>query len=163
MVTRGLGETKERFEKQQRRITRGIRRIMRAIDVKSHRLARERGVTRAQLLSLRSIGRETTTNATELAAQFHLSPSTVVGILDRLESKGYIERARDEADRRIVNVVITESGREFLEGVMDPVAETLEAAINGHTLDDIRRIADGTEELADLLNASDGPDAGQKG
>jgi len=163
MMGRTQGANAEQLKIQQERIAGGIRKIMRSVDVKSHRLAQKEGVTRPQLLNLRYIGRNTKTNATELAKRFHLSPSTIVGILDRLESKGYIERARETADRRIVNINITRAGERFLRKVIDPVMQTIEASINGHSVDDIRRIADGTEELAALLDWSEHGDSDQPG
>jgi DNA-binding MarR family transcriptional regulator len=163
MTERTQGVNAEQLKIQQERIAGGIRRIMRAVDVKSHRLAQKEGVTRPQLMNLRYIGRNTGANATELARRFHLSPSTVVGILDRLESKGYIERARETTDRRVVNISITRAGERFLRRVIDPVMQTIEASINGHSVDDIRRIADGTDELAALLDWSEDRDSDQPG
>lgn len=46
-----------------------------------------------------------------LTEQLHVVPGRVTDILNSLESKGLIERCRDEEDRRKVNVAITEMGR----------------------------------------------------
>jgi DNA-binding MarR family transcriptional regulator len=48
--------------------------------------------------------------ATAISREIHVSPSTVVGILDRLEDKGLIRRERGREDRRIVFVSATEAG-----------------------------------------------------
>lgn len=51
----------------------------------------------------------------DIAGHLRLSRARVSHILDSLESKGYIERNIDPADRRRVIVTITDSGREHAE------------------------------------------------
>lgn len=40
--------------------------------------------------------------------------STLVGVIDRLEEKQFVNRTRDIKDRRIIYIDITEKGREFV-------------------------------------------------
>ncbi|WP_099192295.1 MarR family winged helix-turn-helix transcriptional regulator [Tepidibacter mesophilus] len=40
--------------------------------------------------------------ATDLAKEIGISASTLTGVVDRLVERGYVERVRDEKDRRIV-------------------------------------------------------------
>lgn len=51
---------------------------------------------------------------TELAAQAGVAPSTASRILDALERRGLVRRARSRRDRRGVQVSLTESGRQAL-------------------------------------------------
>ncbi len=44
-------------------------------------------------------------------------------LLDRLEKRGFIERWRDKADRRVVRTRITAAGRKLLAGLDEPVME----------------------------------------
>ncbi|SMF99441.1 Organic hydroperoxide resistance transcriptional regulator [Burkholderia singularis] len=46
----------------------------------------------------------------DIAARLSLDPATVTPLLKRLEALGYIERARDAADERIVRARLTASG-----------------------------------------------------
>lgn len=46
-----------------------------------------------------------------LTGQLHVVPGRMTDILNSLESKGWIERHRDEEDRRRVVVCITEEGK----------------------------------------------------
>jgi len=46
----------------------------------------------------------------DLAAQSVLTPSGLTRVVDRLVREGYVERARCEADARVVYAVITEAG-----------------------------------------------------
>ncbi|WP_373468768.1 MarR family winged helix-turn-helix transcriptional regulator [Acidianus infernus] len=56
-------------------------------------------------------------NVSSLAEFVGVNKSTMVEILDRLESEGMITRSRDEKDRRVVLVKITQKGLEELENV----------------------------------------------
>ncbi len=95
-------------------IVASIRRIMRAIDLHSRRLVEEHGLTGPQLATLRQAARLGRTTIGTLARAVHLSQPTVTGILDRLERRKLVDRTRDCADRRVVNVVVTDAGHQLL-------------------------------------------------
>jgi DNA-binding MarR family transcriptional regulator len=46
-----------------------------------------------------------------IAERLHAEPSNVTVIIDRLESRGLVERGADETDRRVKRVAATEAGR----------------------------------------------------
>ena len=48
----------------------------------------------------------------ELARRCFLTPATLTGVVDTLEKAGYVRRERDDADRRVVWLVLTDAGRE---------------------------------------------------
>ena len=87
-----------------------LRRITRAIDIHSRYLANTFGLTGPQLVCLRVLGRLGQTTPSELARHVALSQATVTGIVDRLARRQLVTRARSEADRRLVEVAITEAG-----------------------------------------------------
>lgn len=95
-------------------IFRSLRRIMRAVDVHSRRLAAEFMVTGPQLLCLQTLHDDGPLTTSALAKLIHLSKSTTVGILDRLEQKGWVSRERSNLDRRVVLVHITADGEACL-------------------------------------------------
>lgn len=95
-------------------IVAALRRLIRAVDLHSRRLAEDHGLTGPQLATLRELARAPAVPASALARAVHLSQATVTGILDRLERHGLVQRARGAADRRTVLVSITALGRERL-------------------------------------------------
>ncbi len=101
------------FETYGLRILRALRRIIQAVDIHSRRLNTEHKVTAPQMLCLYSLAREGTMTLSDLAKQVNLGTSTVNGIVDRLEAKGWAKRNRSDADRRRVYVQLTEPGREL--------------------------------------------------
>ncbi|NNE69851.1 MAG: MarR family transcriptional regulator [Rhodothermales bacterium] len=59
----------------------------------------------------------------------------VTRLLNRLETAGHIERARSRADRRVVEVGITERGRALLE-IMDPEIAEMQLHVSRHLSED---------------------------
>jgi len=86
-----------------------LRQIIRAIDLHSRRLVQDHGLTGPQLVLLKALGHDELSSG-ELARRVSLSQGTVTGVLDRLERRGLIVRARSEEDRRRVIVRLTEAG-----------------------------------------------------
>ncbi|WP_323054798.1 MarR family winged helix-turn-helix transcriptional regulator [Roseibium salinum] len=81
-------------------VVKAIRKIVRAIDLRSREVSRLTGLTIPQIVVLqgiRDLGQVTTKALSDNA---DLSSATVVTILDKLEEKGLIERYRSVSDRR---------------------------------------------------------------
>ncbi|KCB40034.1 sugar-specific transcriptional regulator, TrmB family [Bordetella hinzii 5132] len=96
--------TTEPSQQYDLRILRALRRITRSIALHSRQLAAVSHITAPQLMCLRTVIANGPMTATAISREIHVSPSTVVGILDRLEDKGLIRRERGREDRRIVFV-----------------------------------------------------------
>lgn len=47
----------------------------------------------------------------DISKKYNIPASTATGIIDRLESKNYIKRIRNNIDRRTVELIVTEEGR----------------------------------------------------
>ncbi|MEZ4652801.1 MAG: MarR family transcriptional regulator [Candidatus Eisenbacteria bacterium] len=137
------------------RILRAIRRIIRAVDLESKRLNGKYEITGPQLRCLVELDRRNRETTGGLANALHLSASTVVGIVDRLESKGWIQRERDSQDRRVIWSRLTESGRELLRAVPSPLQEKLSRGLEEITGLERTAIALSLERLVQLLEASD--------
>jgi DNA-binding MarR family transcriptional regulator len=71
------------------------------------------GMTGPQRLVIRIVGRFPEIPAGELARLLHLHPSTITGILKRLEEQGLLHRSSDAQDGRRALLRLTERGRLF--------------------------------------------------
>jgi DNA-binding MarR family transcriptional regulator len=142
------------------RILHALRRILRQVELSSKELEASHGVTAPQLLSLLVICEQGTTTQAELSRHILLSASTLVGVLDRLETKGLILRQRDTADRRRIHLVPTDKGRRIAATAPLPMHERLVRGLPA--LDPVRRgsLAEHLEELVDILGAGNVDDAG---
>ena len=55
----------------------------------------------------------------EIAEYIHVPLNTATGIVGRMEKSGMVRRARSDADKRIVLVSFSDSGREMFKKLMD--------------------------------------------
>lgn len=72
------------------------------------------GITRSQWWVLSFLGRRDGMTQTALAADLDLTKVAVGGLLDRMESSGFVERRPDQRDGRIKRVYLTSAGTKFL-------------------------------------------------
>jgi DNA-binding MarR family transcriptional regulator len=79
----------------------------------SKRMHAQLGVTGPQRLVIRILGRLPGLTAGQLAAVLHLHPSTLTGVLARLEEKQILERRPDPVDGRRAILFLTAAGRRF--------------------------------------------------
>ncbi len=100
-----------------------LRRITRAIDLHSRKLASEYKLTAPQLVCLRQLYNDGPLPPSRLAREVSLSQATVTGIIDRLERSRLVERRRDQKDRRQISIFITEKGRELVQSAPLPLQE----------------------------------------
>ncbi|MBU2502650.1 MAG: MarR family transcriptional regulator [bacterium] len=132
-------------------IFRSLRRIMRAVDIHSRKLSAEFMVTGPQLLCLQTLHDDGPLTTSALAKLIHLSNSTVVGILDRLEQKEWIVRQRGSGDRRVVLVDITASGEKFLAEAPGLLQDRLAQGLRRLPEREQLVIAQSLETIVDLL------------
>ena len=91
------------------RLLQGISRRQTREFVRKHR------ITGQQLGALRIIALAPGISLHVLRDRLYLHTSTVCGIVDRLEKKGYVARARRAEDRRVVHLDVTPSGRRVIK------------------------------------------------
>ncbi|MFO0665942.1 MAG: MarR family transcriptional regulator [Polyangiaceae bacterium] len=96
-----------------------------ALQTRSKRMESTLGVTGPQRLVIRVIGRMPSSAAGEIAKTLHVHPSTLTGVLQRLEKRGFITRALDPADKRRALFRLTELGEQLDE----TKSHTVEAAV----------------------------------
>jgi MarR family transcriptional regulator, organic hydroperoxide resistance regulator len=81
-----------------------------ALQSSSKRLERKNGITGPQRLVVRIVGEFPRSSAGDIARTLRVHPSTLTGILRRLEKRGVIERQADPSDARRALFLLTESG-----------------------------------------------------
>ena len=131
-----------------------IRRLARALDLQSRQIDRAMGLTLPQFVVLDALGEMGEVTGRALSARADISPPTMVGILDKLEAKGLIERYRSARDRRIVHARLTPRGEAALRQAPDPLGERLSRGFRALPADQRTRILDGLSQLGALAAAA---------
>lgn len=68
---------------------------------------------------------------TDLAQRCLITPATLTGVVSTLEKAGYVRRERDQADRRVVWLLLTDSGEERAKEIGARFAAVNEALTRG--------------------------------
>lgn len=129
--------------------------IVRAADVLKRRfnIVEEYGVTHQQYNVLRILrgARPEALPTMEIARRMIEAAPGITGLLDRLEEKGLVVRARDGDDRRCSRCTITAKGLDLLKELDGPVNRAEEEAVAMLSRADLGRLV----EILDAVSKQD--------
>ncbi len=105
-----------------------IRKIVRSVNLESKRIQKEYGLSIPQYLCLNYLKSQEAYRATakEIGQHLKLNPSTVTGIIARLELKGYLAKLPNQGDRRSVYIYLTALGEKSILSIPGVLHEKLE-------------------------------------
>lgn len=144
-----------RAEDSSRAVLTALRRIIRATDLHSKQLSREVGLTTPQVVVLQAVRDLGEVTTGQLSRRVSLSQGTVTTILDRLESRGLVERYRSAADRRIVHSRLTRRGRAVLRRAPPLLHERFTDAFRRLSPMRQNRILATLDEVAAMMGAAE--------
>lgn len=102
---------------QERELLVALGRIVRSANSGAREAGKSVGLSASHLLVLQLLDAEGSRQAGEIAKELAFSKSTITAILDSLEDRKLIERARGEHDGRSVIVSLTRAGKTALAAV----------------------------------------------
>lgn len=104
-----------------------IRKIIRSINLESKRIEKEYGISIPQYLCLNLLSNHSEYRATakEIGDYLNLNPSTVTGIISRLERKGYVAKLPNELDKRSSFIYLTALGAKMANSIPNLLHEKL--------------------------------------
>ena len=79
----------------------------------------ELDLTYTQYITMMVMWENERVNVKELGELLYLDSGTLTPVLKKLEQKKFINRCRDKDDERVLNVSLTEEGRELREKALD--------------------------------------------
>jgi MarR family 2-MHQ and catechol resistance regulon transcriptional repressor len=53
----------------------------------------------------------------DICSKLLMASSSMTYVIDKLEKKNYVRRVQDKTDRRITNIELTKSGRDYIESI----------------------------------------------
>ena len=130
-----------------------IRRILRAAEQGTRRLAAETGLTPSQLLVLKEIERTDETTPASIASSLQFNHATVTNIVDKLEQRDLVLRRRAERDRRQMLLRVTPEGRHMLDAAPDLLQQRFESDFETLPAWERAMILAALERLGELLDA----------
>ena len=110
-------------------------------------------MTGPQVWAIKVIAQQGSVRISELAKRMYLHPATVGGILDRLEKRGLIARCRSKADRRVVDVELTDEGRRLVQHSPEVASNKITQGLEMLPFAELAIIHHGLERLTGILDA----------
>lgn len=112
------------------------------------------GLTNAQWVPLFKLALGSATTGAELARECELDAGAMTRLLDRLEGKGLCRRERSSEDRRVVNLEMTDEGREAVKVVPQVLSKLQNQLLAGFSVEEwktlkefLRRILDNAQSM----------------
>lgn len=134
-----------------------LRRILRATQQYERTLANSAGLTPAQLRVLQIVAGnpDGSTTPKELATQMGVSQATITALVDKLVARDMVTRARSEVDRRQMNVVVSNQGREAVKDAPDALQQRFVQAFDQLQDWEQMQLVASLERVAAMLDARD--------
>lgn len=127
-------------------VMRAVAEFQDAADQVDEAAARQLGLNRTDLRCLGVLTREGAKTAGQLATAAGLTPGAATTAVDRLVRAGYVERARDEGDRRVVTIRATTDAYERVDRIWGPIAAESEAWLSRKSASDLAVILEFLQE-----------------
>ena len=141
--------------KRTKEIIYSIRRLMQAGELYSKELNKKYSVSAAQLNCLLALYENGPLSISQIARHIMVNSSTVTGILDRLEQKDFVKRLRISADRRVITIELTDTGKMLAENAPPPIQQKIIDGLKKLSESEIDHIAFALTKLTSMLDVED--------
>jgi MarR family transcriptional regulator, organic hydroperoxide resistance regulator len=134
-------------------IMQSLRRIFKAIQDYSHEVSEKFGITGPQLWALKTISQNESLSLSDLGKRMYLHPSTITGVIDRLEKKRYVIRIRDQVDRRVIYVQLTAEGKRLAKRAPNPAQGKMIYGLRNLKRRELNLIYNSVQKLVKIMEA----------
>lgn len=132
-----------------------IRRLMQAGELFTKELNKTYQVSAPQLHCLLALHEYGPLPPSQIARYIMVKSSTVTGIIDRLEQKGFVERLRNSPDRRVITIQLTEAGKELAQNAPPPIQHKIVDGLRKLPDGEIKQIITSLSKLTKMLDVQD--------
>ena len=132
-----------------------LRRIIKSLQDYSQTVYSHFGITGPQLWVLKTLYQNGSLSLGELSKGMYLNPSTITGVIDRLEKNGFVLRGRNEIDRRVVKVQLTPKGTELVKRAPNPIQGKMVYGLRKLKKDELFSIYRSVDKLVEIMEAHD--------
>jgi len=134
-------------------VMQSLRRIFKAIQDYSHEVSEKFGITGPQLWAIKTISQNESLSLSDLGKRMYLHPSTITGVIDRLEKKGYVTRSRDQVDRRVIYVQLTAEGKRLAKRAPNPAQGKMIYGLKNLKRRELNLIYNSAQKLVEIMEA----------
>lgn len=109
------------------------------------------GITTEQWLVLKVIDANPASSQTEVAEKSQKEKTNITRIIDLLEKNGFIERRRDDKDRRMYRIHATEEGQKVLKAVNHITQKTEEICVHSLNEKQVKEVIDSLDAICESI------------
>lgn len=128
-----------------------IRKLVRARELYTKELIKKYQLSASQLHCILVLNEMGPIPPSRIAQHIMVNSSTVTGVIDRLEQKGFLERMRNSKDRRVITITLTEKGKELANNAPLPIQERMINGIKGLSSKERTNIIDSLRTLTEMV------------
>ncbi|MFP3869310.1 MAG: MarR family winged helix-turn-helix transcriptional regulator [Syntrophobacteria bacterium] len=129
-----------------------MRRLLQAGELYTKELNKRYRVSAPQLHCLLALHENGPLPPSRIARQIMVNSSTVTGIIDRLEQKALVRRARKSHDRRVITIELTEAGEKLARAAPSPIPQKIITGLKGLSDEEMEEIVRNLKKLTAMLD-----------
>jgi MarR family transcriptional regulator, organic hydroperoxide resistance regulator len=134
-----------------------LRRVFQILNEQSKKVEKETGLTGPQLWAIKTINERSPINVSDLANKLYLHPTTVIGIIDRLEKQNLVKRRRSKDDRRVVWIELTAKGNDLVKSAPEVAQGLLVSGLEDISANNLIEIDRSMRHLVKIFGAQEIP------
>ncbi|MCL1964340.1 MAG: MarR family transcriptional regulator [Firmicutes bacterium] len=112
----------------------------------------EHGIPLSHVQVLSMLNETGSISVSEISHRLGIAKPNITPLVDRLIEEHLVDRIRDTQDRRVVNVVILDAGREKLSAIRATIGEQVQEWAQNISTADFRELADSLSSLTRILS-----------
>jgi DNA-binding MarR family transcriptional regulator len=132
-----------------------MRKLMQGGELYTKELNKTYQVSAPQLNCLLALHEHGPLPLSQIAKTIMVDSSTVTGIIDRLEVKGFVERSRTSPDRRVIIIYLTKKGRDLATHAPPPFQKKIVEGLRKLPDQEAKEIIQALTKLTYMLDVRD--------
>ena len=114
---------------------------------------REHGTPLSHVQVLAMLNDVGTMSVSEISRRLGIAKPNITPLVDRLFESGYVDRQHDENDRRVVNIVLLEAGKEKLASIRSTISRQIQMQVDGLSTSEFREFNESLNSVVRILSS----------
>ena len=114
---------------------------------------REHGTPLSHVQVLAMLNDVGTMSVSEISRRLGIAKPNITPLVDRLYECGYVDRQHDENDRRVVNIVLLEAGKEKLAAIRATISRQILQQVDGLSNSEFRELNESLSSVVRILSS----------
>ncbi|KLO21895.1 MarR family transcriptional regulator [Marinitoga sp. 1197] len=127
-----------------------LRDICFKIKVEGRKIIKNSEISPAQFDLLQILYFRGEKRVTDLSLALGITKSTTTGLINRLENSGYLKKTKDEKDKRVTTIKITEKGKNVIEEVIKARVVFMDKVLS--KIENPEKLMNQLEDLDNIIN-----------